>query len=203
MSFIPAPNCVRVDIGFQMAGQQVHNIIWCKRDSPWTSDQRDDLNDAIANWWNTNKSYFSTSIGLVQVTTVNQDTDNAPSSVKVVSPVNYGTTSGGSMPANVATCVTLRTDLRGRSYRGRFYATGMPKSTQYDEVLFQTSWITNLLIVLNALNTAIEALGAIWVVVSKWHNSLARSTAVATEITALAADQYVDSQRRRLGLRGV
>lgn len=203
MTFVPTPGAVRTDMQFTMSGQQIHNVFWFARNESWTEEQREALNTALAAWWDTNKSYFSTSMGLVQITTVNQESASAPSSTLVVSPIVYGTTSGGSMPNNVATCVTLRTDLRGRSYRGRTYLAGMPKATQLDEVLFTTQWIANAVIVLTALKDAIEALGAVWVVVSKVVLGLQRAAGLKTPITAIAADQYIDSQRRRLGLRGV
>lgn len=203
MAFVPTPGAVRTDIQFTQAGQQIHNVLWFSRDSTWTQAEREALNTAISGWWNINKSYFSSSIGLAQITTVNQESQNAPSSQLIVSPVVYGTTSGGSLPANVACCATLRTALRGRSYRGRVYLTGMPKGNQYDEVSFTTTFLANVVTILQALKTAIEALGAVWVIVSKVQNKIHLANGVKTPITAISVDQYIDSQRRRLGLRGV
>lgn len=203
MTFIPTPGAVRTDIQFTMAGQQVHNIIWCSRDGTWTQVQREALNDAVAAWWNTSaRQYFSGSLGLVQVTTVNQESQSAPASTLVVSPVVYGTQAGAT-PMNVACCATLRTDLRGRNFRGRMYLAGIPAAKSLTEATMATDFIANVILALTALKTAIEALGALWVVVSKYTNKTARANGLKTPITAIAVDQYFDSQRRRLGLRGV
>jgi hypothetical protein len=49
----------------------------------------------------------------------------------------------------------------------------------------------------------LSAVNDTWVVLSKFFAKNPRSTAVATPITAVSADQYLDSQRRRLTGRGV
>jgi len=205
MTFIPTAGAVRTDIQYSLWGQQVHNVLWFSRNEAWTQAQREALNTAIAAWWTDSmKSKFSTHMELVQITTVNQDTDSAPSSVLVVTPAVPGTDSSTpAAPANCAACATLRTDLRGRSYRGRMYLGGFGNGKLDDSITLNATFIGQLLTALGALKTVIEGLGAIWVVVSKYHNKVARGTGVKTPVSAIAMDQYSDSQRRRLGLRGV
>ena len=203
MTFIPTIGCVRVDIQYDLAGQQVHNVIWCKRTSSWTDVQREDLAAAIEDWWNgTTKTYFPPVMTLQQITVVNQDSDSAPSTAHIVSPAIAGTGSGASLPNGTALVATLRTALRGRSYRGRMYLGGLLDTDADDSITVVLGYVTALLTVLGNLKTAIEALGAVWVVVSKFHNNLQREAGVATPINAISMDQYYDSQRRRLGLRG-
>ncbi len=205
MAFIPTAGAVRVDIQFVRAGQQIHNVIWCSRDSAWTQAQREGLAEAIETWFSTTgKTAMTSDCSLTQITVVNQDTVNAPGTVYVVSPAIAGTGGASSPTANsVAMCATLRTDLRGRSYRGRMYLGAVPTSLVSDSLTVLTTYITNALSVLAALKTAIEALGAVWVVVSHFTNKLPRAGGLKTPITAIAMDQYIDSQRRRLGGRGV
>lgn len=204
MTFIPTAGAVRVDIQYALAGQQVHNVIWCSRASDWTAEQREDLAEAIKDWWDvTMKAYFASAIALNTITVVNQESANAPSSVLVVSPPIAGTPTAGSLPNNASMCVTLRTALRGRNYRGRMYLAGNTNTQIDSSITFVLSTVTNILNGLIALKTAIEALGAVWVVVSKYLNHSPRAAGLKTPITALAADTYIDSQRRRLGLRGV
>jgi hypothetical protein len=204
MTFIPTSGAVRVDIQFVMAGQQIHNIIWCTRDSPWTQAQRDALNVAIRDWWNaTGKAAFSSSIALSQITSVNQDSANAPASTLIVSPAVAGTQGGAAASNHSAAVATLRTDLRGRNYRGRMYLGGLAGDTLSDSITLAASRVAQLISVLGSLKTVIDGLGAIWVVVSHFVNNAPRVSGLKTPITAIAMDQYVDSQRRRLGGRGV
>lgn len=204
MTFIPTPGCVRTDIQFSLAGQQVHNIIWCSREANWTQAEREALNSAIEAWWTaTARGTFSTQLALVQITTVNQEAANAPSSTLVVSPASPGTGGATVVPNNVAACATLRTDLRGRSYRGRMYLAAALDTARLNSIQWTTAYIAQIITILGALKTAIEALGAVWVVVSKFTNKVPRASGLKTPITAVSCDQYMDSQRRRLGLRGV
>lgn len=204
MAFIPTPGAVRVDIQFSATGQQVHNVIWAYRDGAWTEAQRLALADAIVAWWGASaKQYFPTTTALTQVTVVNQESASAPASTRIVSPAVPGTSAGGALPNNVSTCATLRTDSRGRNFRGRMYLGQVSASSSTDAISMTAGWVANIVTMLSALKTAIEALGALWVVVSHFTNKVPRAAGLKTEITAVSADQYYDSQRRRLGLRGV
>lgn len=203
MTFIPTPGAVRVDIMYLMSGQQVHNIIWVSRDAAWTQAEREALNTAVHTWWTAQKSNWATSIALAQVTSVNQEAFNSPSSTLIVSPPEAGTGAGVGPSNGTALVATLRTDLRGRNYRGRMYIAGHRSADVQDTLQATTAHITSLLAALAALKTAIEALGAVWVIVSHFVNKLPRAEGLKTPITALAMDPYWDSQRRRLFGRGV
>lgn len=204
MAFIPTPGAVRVDIQFVAAGQQLHNVIWCYRDVAWTEAQRQGLADAIEAWWGASaKQYFPSTTALSQITVVNQEASNSPATTSIVSPAVPGTSAGGALQNNVAACATLRTENRGRSFRGRMYLGQVSASSVVDAISMSAAWVANIVSMLTALKTAIEGVGALWVIVSKYANKLPRAAGLKTEITAISADQYYDSQRRRLGLRGV
>lgn len=204
MAFIPTAGCVRVDLQFDLGGQQCHNILWVSKDSTWTQAEREALNTAIKDWWHTTaRSKFTTGIALQQVTSVNQETQEAPSSTLIVSPQDPGTVSDTGLPNNVAMCATLRTGLRGRSYRGRMYLGGFGVTHRNGTTTWTTTAVADIITVLTALKTVIEGLAAVWVIVSHYHLKAPRATGLKTPITAVAIDQYMDSQRRRLALRGV
>lgn len=205
MTFIPTPGTVKVDIIYLCAGQQIHNVIWCKREASWTQAQREALAVAIQTWWTdeNTRSWFSSAIALAQVDVINQESQSAPKTTLVVSPAVPGT-GGSSMAGDTAQCLcaTLRTDLRGRNYRGRMYLSGLRATAQETPISALLSDVAGLVAALTALKTAIEALGAVWVIVSKWLNKVQRASGLTTPITAIAMDIYFDSQRRRLGQRG-
>lgn len=203
MAFIPTPNTARVDMQFVYGGQQIHNVIMVQGASPFTQSDRDNLDTAIEGWWTSSaKSYFANSFGLAQITITNQDSDAAPSTVYFVNPIVYGTGGSGGVTNSTALCVSLRTNSRGRSYRGRMYLGGMLTSNLQDTVSFILGLLPSIITVLQALNTAIAGLSKVWVIVSKQHNLVTRVAGVATPITGFSVDQYIDSQRRRLALRG-
>lgn len=203
MAFIPTTGAVKVDLMFLMSGQQVHNLFWVSRDAEWTQAEREALNTAVHTWWTAQKSNFSTSIALVQITSTNQQSPNDPSSTLVIAPPEAGTGAGVGPANSVALVATLRTDLRGRNYRGRMYLAGHRSADIQDTLTATTAHITSLLAALAALKTAIEALGAVWVIVSKFINKVPRASGLKTPVTAISMDQYWDSQRRRLFGRGV
>lgn len=204
MAFVPTAGVVKVDMTFLLAGQQVHNTFMCSRAAPWTAAERTALADAVAAWWNTTaKVSFSSQMALTQVTVTNQDAANAEQYVKIVSPAVAGGAGAASVPNNAACCVTLRTALRGRNYRGRMYFAGIPTTSVTDSVTFLLAFISGVLTALSSLKTTIEGLGAVWVVVSKYFNKTPRAQGLVTPITAVAADTFIDSQRRRLSGRGV
>jgi len=203
MSFVPTPGAVRVDIQYVMSGQQVHNIIWCSRDAAWTSTEREALASAISTWWTAQKSNFTSSMALSQITVVNQEANNSPSSTLIISPPEAGTGAGIPPSNGTALVATLRTDLRGRNYRGRMYIAGARTADMQDSLQTTTAHVAALLAALAALKTAIEGLGALWVVVSTWVNKVRRANGLKTPITAISMDTYWDSQRRRLAGRGV
>jgi hypothetical protein len=188
---------------FLMSGQQVHNILWFEREAPWTEEERSDLNDAISTWWEAQKSNWSSSIALAQITTVNQDTFNAPATTLIIAPISAGTGAGNGPANNVALVATLRTDFRGRNFRGRMFIAGHRAADIQDTLQATGAHVTSLLAALAALKVAIDALGAIWVVVSKYINKVPRAAGLTTNITAISMDPYWDSQRRRLFGRGV
>lgn len=202
--FIPTVGAVRTDIQFQCGNQQIHNVLWFSREANWTQAEREALNDAIEAWWSTSaKQYFATDMALTQIKTVNQESASAPASTLIVTPAVAGTVSGGALPNNAAVVATLRTDQRGRNYRGRMYLGGLAKTATDSPLGIPGSVVANLLTALAALKTAIEALGAIWVVVSHFLAKAPRAQGLKTPITGISMDNYIDSQRRRLAGRGV
>jgi hypothetical protein len=83
------------------------------------------------------------------------------------------------------------------------YIAGARTADQQDSLQTTTAHVAAILSALAALKTAITGLGALWVVVSHFVNKAPRANGLSTPITAIAADPYWDSQRRRYFGRGV
>lgn len=104
------------------------------------------------------------------------------------------------MPNNVALVMSLRTGIRGRSYRGRVYVGGIPESNAlgnnalaaYRDALVDR--YDDLLI----FAVGIGIPDAQLVVLSYFANGVVRASPVATPVSSVTADTRFDTMRRRM-----
>jgi len=68
-----------------------------------------------------------------------------------------GTATGDPLPAQVAACVTLRTALSGRSFRGRVYISGWDEVQNTASAVMATATSTAIVGFLNDVSTALSA----------------------------------------------
>lgn len=110
-------------------------------------------------------------------------------------PITGGQAAAPSSPSNVALCVSLRSGLAGRRFRGRKFFSGIPEGAVANNLIDSTlctavvSAIGDLIVELAANNTPLAII------------SLVQLTVVEV-ISVICVDNYVDSQRRRLTGRG-
>lgn len=104
-------------------------------------------------------------------------------------------------PPQCAVLMSLRTALKGRSYRGRMYLPGVPESGQNAGTLgasFKTAMDTipaNLLAVFGPAGTNGDwRLG----IISRYLNGVKRAVPVITQVTSATIDGTVRTQRRRV-----
>lgn len=108
-----------------------------------------------------------------------------------------GDQTGDILPLNLALVVTLRTDLRGRAYRGRTYLSGYVEA-QMTNGVWNTPEAIAAVDALTAMKDDTLALGWVWGVRSGILNGVERPFAIVTEITSLAVrDQKPGTQRSR------
>lgn len=110
-----------------------------------------------------------------------------------------GTLGAAPMPANVSSCITLRSGLTGRSARGRFYA--FPTNAgQTDGInTFSATYIANLEDFLNAIKSVAAAVDWDLSILSRFHNNEARPVGIPFKVVTIAArNRTMDSQRGRL-----
>ena len=116
---------------------------------------------------------------------------------------NTGNLIGIAAPNNVTIAVSLRTGLRGRSYRGRVYHVGLAQSQIQGNFLTPAAAAS----IREAYDTLVTQMsdgeGGDLVVLSRQLNNATRATAIGTPIlSATLTDTTIDSQRRRLPGRG-
>lgn len=203
MAFIPVPNSVSLCFLFETYGQHWQFCLTLKKLSGApTTDDLDDLSIAGGNWFAANlDDLLSSAVTLAQVVATDLTSEGAPSRTLLADDAGTIVT-GVTLPMNAANVVSFRTDLRGRSYRGRAYVSGTTSTNALNAVEALSSYAVDLADAFDALFTAVEALGFIAVVASRQHNGAVTNPAVTTPITDIVVDQAFDSQRRRLAGRG-
>lgn len=112
-----------------------------------------------------------------------------------ISPPQAGGEANPGLPGNVSFCISLRTALAGRSTRGRKYIVGLPETAVTGNT-YDADHIAAHLVAFANLLDALSFVGAPLAVFSK------TIPALTTVVTAVAVDNVVDSQRRRLTGRG-
>lgn len=117
-----------------------------------------------------------------------------------VAHANAGAGAGNMLPAECAPVLTLRTDYRGRRYRGRMFLPAPVVSATSSDGTLTASLITAIIAQWNGMVTAIVAN---WEpVVASYGHSMTKAGPVswspfATPVTSATMDVFVDVQRRR------
>lgn len=202
MTFIPVPHSAQLCFDFITAGQNWQFCLVVKKNSgdPSVSDLGD-LAQAGADWHGSDlRDLLSTVTNLKQTRATDLTVQGGPEVIHTVG--NNGTIATASAPLNAALVVSARTDLRGRSYRGRAYVSGFPASFLNNAVDMTSTYSDAFATAFGALADAIQALGFAWVIASKQHNGAVVNPAATNPVTTLIVDPHLDSQRRRLYGRG-
>jgi hypothetical protein len=110
-------------------------------------------------------------------------------------PAQQGGDANGSMPGNVALCISLRTALAGRRFRGRKFFSGIPVPEVADNTISST-FADAVVASISGSMGDLTAAGFPLSVLSYVGPTIVPVTSV------LYTDLFVDSQRRRLTGRG-
>lgn len=203
MAFIPVENTVSVELRALYFDQRVENVLYFHNQDGVDLAGMADIADHLDTWWNAfMKPYQSASYVFQEVYVTDLTTAISPTYADTSS---FGITGANNvsagLPGNVAYCISFRTNNRGRSGRGRNYVTGLTElAATGNEIAPATK--TALITGYEALLTTLPV-GWQWVVVSRYLNGAPRPEGFVQTITAVvAADDYLDSQRRRLTARG-
>lgn len=197
MAFIPTPDTLKFDILWGSASKTWTNTLWFRKPG-FDQAAMNALYVAINNAPRAdflNHIHSGWQVKTFRLTDVR--TDSGPV-VEYVAGLWTGTGTGDALPLNLALVTTLRTALRGRSYRGRLFWTG------FNEASMDTNgWLPAVIVdTMSQLEDVIaEADGLGWeqVVRSTQHNGVPLSTAVVTPVIERASRGILPgTQRRRL-----
>jgi len=197
MPFQPAEDTVLVEFLWSGPGdlRWQNNIHFTKGE--FDGDDIDDLLGTIDLVYDASDllDEISSDVTLGELVGTDMRTQGAVQRTRIVG--TAGTNVGDMAAQGAALVATLRTDLRGRSYRGRFYLAGMA-----DTLLVDGEWVitsaANLAEFLQDVQAAAELLGWKLVVLSRWLNEVERITALGQEVTGILIRALAPgSQRRR------
>lgn len=201
--FVPFFNAVQANLVYLMGGQRMENTFTFQLETQPTVAQMTDLATALHTFYTNHlKSSLTSAIALSEIVIVGLWAQNAPGYTLVISPVEPGTASGVPAPYNVAYCASLKTNLRGRNYRGRKYVPGLPGTVFGSASNIDAAVAAAINAALAWLLTPANIADFIWCIASRWLNKSPRATGVLTGVTAVSGDLTSDSQRRRLPGRG-
>lgn len=210
MAFIPVPNVAQVKLEGTLDSQQTINDMYFQLAGGITLADLQGLVTNMIDWF----QFEYTAMCSEDWHTVAVHARDLSADLSFVVDGAPATTNGQkpqeSAPGNVCACVSFRTGLGGRSFRGRNYIPAVPN----DLVAINTLDPEYISTALAAYALLLPGGGALpggweWVVVSRFTGgspgvpSVPRSEGIATPVTnVLFADTIVDSQRRRLPGRG-
>jgi len=202
LPYQPCPNILKVALSGNVGGEELVNTLHYGRPTAWDTTDMLTVATGVYDWWVANMAPLvcdNSGFNLSQATDL---TTRTSASVTYSHALTGGTISTPAAPNNVAVCVTLRTDNRGRSYRGRNYVGGIPLSQILGGLYIESTYANEIKEAYEALIGEDFGVGAVWGVLSRTLDKVLRDEGVLTEITSVSVDLALDSQRRRLAGRG-
>ena len=204
MAFVPLPNTAMLELVYQIDNQYVENTFYYLGD--WDDDTQA-LEDLATNgrqeWVDNIQPLQSTVVRLVQIKATDMRTEGARGVILAAQPGDVGTHGSPMLPLNVAAVISLKTILRGRSYRGRVYHPGLCED-QVTNSNIATATAADLTAAYGDFTQISTVVGpATLAVASRYHNGLPRTQGVLTQVTTVICQSVVGSQRRRLPGRGI
>lgn len=210
MPFVPVPNVIEAEIRMLLDNQKIENTLYFSKPDGWTLAQAVTMGNNLLTWWASLYSVpLSNQLSLreIYITDLSSATGFS-TTAPAPTPAPTGDVVGESEPNSVAIAISFRTGLRGRSYRGRNYVSGLPVA-QVTQNTVSSTVQADIINAYGALDFQASLVGGDWVVVSRYSGvdaagkPIPRTTGIATLVSAVViTDSTVDSQRRRLPGRG-
>jgi hypothetical protein len=200
MPFVPAPNIIMVEWRYVLAGQKCENrMMWDVLSVPSHPDLIAFATFAWDWWENTYAAQITTSCLLSAVVVTYMGDENGDQYTYAPDTTTTGDVSSQALPNETSLCISLRSGLRGRSARGRWYMCGIPIAALVDANNVSTTYASAAVAALQTLIDDVTTGGNLPSIVSYISNNAPRvgGPVYFTIETALLVDTVVDSQRRR------
>jgi hypothetical protein len=210
MPFVPVADVVMVEMRMRLDSQKIENTLYFRRVGGWDLADATPLGNDMLIWWTTHYAPFvsiSLTLNEIYITSLASATGFVYSQ-PAPTPNPTGDEIANVMPNNVALTVSFRTSVRGRSFRGRNYISGLPEDAVTANTVDNTT-IAAVTAGYEELMAVASGNSAKWCVVSRYSgvdgdgDPIPRVAGIATDIASvLVVDATVDSMRRRLPGRG-
>lgn len=200
MAFVPAPDCVMVNILYYDAQITLcqNSIYFRNFGAPPTVARLNAIASVFGGWW---RSSIHAALGDDIVLSVADAIDQTmfPGNVGIYFPTGTNRGFGGEvMPLNNTCRLDFVTGVPGRSYRGKNYISGIPKSRVTNGTI-ETGFADGLRDAYALIPDLAAANSLEWVVLSRYTAGAPRALGVMTPIIDVVLDDYtVDSWRSRL-----
>lgn len=197
LAFQRIPFCVEVHLNARQDNVPVVNRFYVDVGTSPIEAVMDDVFSIVDNWITTSVAPQMTNhMAFESVSIKNMDVANGQ--LKIYTPT---TATGGRSAAaavnSAASCISLRTALSGKNFRGRFYFGGLCQSDFTSSTQIGTAVVNShadiMTDLIDALTTATYGLA----VVSKVLNGIARAVALVTQVSTVVVNTIIDNQRRR------
>lgn len=202
MGFQPCPNIVQLEHVIAASNEICENVYHVKCGSAPSSADLTTLCNTLDAWDVAHLAGArSTQTFAQRIIATDLTTATGARIIKPVSPTRVGSAGGNPLPNNATLAIKLDTGLRGRSNRGRVYHIGITDAALgTGEQVVTSAYAGNIASVYQALITAIAGAGSFQLcVLSRKTGGAFRANGIGTPIiSAVLADPFIDSQRRRL-----
>lgn len=189
------PTAWEVETRGMLFGQKIENVWHVVGPDPFSITLASDIADIFSVGMADIMNSFSQQWTLGEIFVHNLAGAASGEFTLAISPPQAGGVAGDSAPSNAAICISLRTNLSGRSTRGRKYFSGLTTTDATNDVFNATKTAA----VVTAINTLIANLSGNGTPLAIFSRTI---PALTTVVTATAVDNAIDSQRRRLLGRG-
>lgn len=199
MAFQPVIKCAEVVAHFTYDGHPVVNVMHFQSADEMTEAELQTLAESVGDWVISDYLPTCGARTLYEKTTSRSLT--TATAYQGIHTTGAGTAGSHafSEPLNVTKAFTLASSLTGRNARGRLFHAGLPNDALTDPNHVAQSWVDDVVDALEALKVIVEALGLIWVVVSRFVAGVKRTEGVMYPITSFRTSNLTtDSQRGRL-----
>lgn len=201
--YIPVPNTAKVDWIFSTPGGVAMNSLYFEKGSAFSGTELADIAAAAEDAWETNVSPAVSETVTLNRTVVTDLTTDSSGQVTDVGGIS-GANANPQMPDNVTLAISFRTALRGRSFRGRIFHVGMPRTDVVGDSVGDSNAALFAALYQDTIDTIEAAVSGLQhVVVSLCHDGAWRTVGVTTPVIAITVDPTLDTQKNRLLGRGI
>jgi len=203
MTFQPVEATALIELIQSLDGQIIENTLYFRKATDYDAAALELLAGTMASWWIAEMApLLSSSISLTGVKATALHDQTGPQFVFNTGLPEPGGVASGSVPNNAAFCVSFRTALIGRAFRGRNYISGIPVNVVTLSSI--SGGEANALVAAYNEIQDLLPVGTNWVVVSRTVNGVLQEVGLTNVITSVVIpDLVLDSQRRRLPGRGL